>query len=80
MWSESCGQGNQRLVSKSEWSWMVWTYAEEGDECLGVALDLEVKGQRKQGLSKKIWKKEVEEETEKIGLKNDAQNQAKWRD
>ena len=37
-------------------------------------------GKRKRGRPKKTWKKQVEE-TEKIGLKKeDALNQAKWRD
>ena len=29
---------------------------------------------------KKTWKKHVEEETKKIGLEEDALNEAKWRD
>ena len=50
------------------------------DSVLRVALDLEASGKRKQGRPKKIWKKQVEEETEKIGLrKEDALNRAKWR-
>ena len=48
---------------------------------LRVPLDLEVSGKRKRGRPKKAWKKQVEEETEKIGLKKkDALNRAKWRD
>ena len=48
---------------------------------LRVALDLEVSGKKKQGQPKMIWKKQMEEETEKIGLKKeDTLNQAKWRD
>ena len=38
---------------------------------LRVALDLEVSGKRKRGRPKKTWKKQVEEETEKIGLKKE---------
>ena len=38
-------------------------------------------GKRKRGLPKKTWKKQMEEETEKIGLKKkDALNRDKWRD
>ena len=44
-----------------------------------VALDFEVGIKRKQGQSIKTRKKQVEEETEKIGKKEDALNQAKWR-
>ena len=53
----------------------------DDDSVLRVALDLEVSGNRKRGRPKKTWKKQVEEETEKIGLKKeDALNQDKWRD
>ena len=38
---------------------------------LRVALDLEVSGKRKRGQSKKTWNKQVEEETEEIGLKKE---------
>ena len=47
---------------------------------LRVDLDLEMSGKRKQGRAKKTWKKQVEEETEKIGLKKKDLNQAMWRD
>ena len=46
-----------------------------------VALDLEVSGMRKEGSSKKTWKNQVEEETEKIRLKKkDVLYKDKWRD
>ena len=41
------------------------------DSALRVSLDLEVSGKRKRGRTK-TWKKQVEEESEKIGLKEDA--------
>ena len=48
---------------------------------LRVALNLEVSGKRKRRRAKKTWKKQVEEETEKIGLKKeDVLNRVKWRD
>ena len=53
----------------------------DDDSVLRVALDLEVSGKRKRGQPKKTWKKQVDEETEKIGLKKeDALNRNKWRD
>ena len=53
----------------------------DDDSVLRVALDLEVSGERKQGRPKKTRKKQVEEETERIGLKKeDALNPDKWRD
>ena len=48
---------------------------------LRVALDIEVSGKRKRERPKKTWKKQVEEETEQIGLKKeDALRGDKWRD
>ena len=41
----------------------------DDDSVLRVALDLQVSGKRKRRLLKKTWKKQVEEETEKIDLK-----------
>ena len=53
----------------------------DDDSVLRVALDLEVNGNRKRGRPKKTWKKQVEKETQKIGLKKeDALNRNKWRD
>ena len=43
----------------------------DDNSVLRVALDLEVSGKRKQGRPKKTWKKQVKEETEKIGLKKE---------
>ena len=48
----------------------------DGNCVLRVALDLEVSGKRKRGRPKQ----QVEEETEKIGLKKDALRGDKWRD
>ena len=53
----------------------------DDDSVLRVALNLEVSGKRKRGRPKKTWKKQVEEETEKIGLKKEgALRRDKWRD
>ena len=43
----------------------------DDDSVLRVALDLEVSSKRKRGRPKKTWRKQVEEETEKIGLKTE---------
>ena len=37
-------------------------------------------GKTKRERPKKTWKKQLKEETEKIGLKEDALNRDKWRD
>ena len=53
----------------------------DDESVLRVALNLEVSGKRKRGQPKKTRKKQVEEETEKIGLKKvDALRRDKWRD
>ena len=53
----------------------------DDDSVLRVALNLKVSGKRKQGRPRKTWKKQVEEETEKIGLKKeDAMRRDKRRD
>ena len=47
----------------------------DDDSVLRINLNLEVSGKEKRGQSKKTWKKQVEKETEKIGLKKeDARN------
>ena len=51
--------------------WYEHELRRDDDSILRVALDLEVSGKRKRGRSKKTWKKPVEEETEKIGLKKE---------
>ena len=51
----------------------------EGGHVLRRALDHEVEGQRKKGRPKKTWKKQVEEESVKIGLRReDALCRSKW--
>ena len=53
----------------------------DNDNVLKVALNLEVSGKRKRGRPKRTWRKQVEEETEKIGLKKeDALRRDKWRE
>ena len=43
----------------------------DDDSVLRVALNLEVTGKRKRGRPKNTWKKQVEGETEKVGLKKE---------
>ena len=53
----------------------------DDDSVLKVAPDLEVSGKRNQGRPKKTWKKQMEEGTERIGLKEeDALRRDRWRD
>ena len=70
-----------QLATSNEVRWHGHVLRRNDDNVLRVALDLEISGKRKQRQPKKAWKKLVEEETEKIGLKKeDTLNQAKWRD
>ena len=51
----------------------------ENGHGLKRALDFEVEGQRKKGRLKMKWKKQVEEQSVKDGLRReDARNQSKW--
>ena len=70
-----------RLATANGVRWYGHVLRSDDDSVLRVALNLEVSGKRKRGRPKKTWKKQVEEETEKIGLKKeDALRQDKWRD
>ena len=47
---------------------------------LRKALEFEVKGKRKLGRPKKMWKTQVKKESKSVDLgKKDAMNQARWR-
>ena len=61
--------------------WYGHVLRRDEDSVLKIALDLEVDGKRKRGRPRKTWKKQVEEDVEKVGLKKeDAFDRAKWRD
>ena len=49
--------------------WYGYVLRGDEDSVLRVALNLEESGNRKRGRLKKSWKKQVEEEIKKIGLK-----------
>ena len=47
---------------------------------LRKALEFEVKGKRKRGRPRKIWRSQVEKESKSVGFKKeDAKNRARWR-
>ena len=58
-----------RLATANGVRWYGYVLRRDDNSVLRVALNLEVSGKRKRGRPKKTWKKQVEEETEKIGLK-----------
>ena len=59
---------------------MVWSCVlREDGHVIRMALDFEVKGKRKKGRLKRTWKKQVEEESMKVGLRRkDALCRSKW--
>ena len=69
-----------RLATANEVRWYGHVLRRDDNSVSRAALDLEVSGKRKRGRRKKTWKKQVEEKTEKIGLKKeDALRRDKWR-
>ena len=70
-----------RLATANRVRWCGHVLRRDDDSVLRVILNLEVSGKRKRGRPKKTWKKQVEEETENIGLKKeDALRRDKRRD
>ena len=61
--------------------WYGHVLRRDDDDILRKALEFEVNGPRKRGRPKKTWRKQVEEELTRVGLKReDAQNRARWRE
>ena len=58
-----------QLATANEVRWHGHVLRRDDDSVLRVALNLEVSAKKKRGRPKKTCKKQVEEETEKIGLK-----------
>ena len=70
-----------QLATANGVRWYGHVLRRDDDSVLRVALNLEVSGKRKGARQRKIWKKQVKEETKKIGLKKeDALRRDKWRD
>ena len=60
-----------RLATASEVRWYGHVLRSDDDSMLRVALDLEITCKRKRGRPRNTCKKQVEEETEKVGLKKE---------
>ena len=58
-----------RLATGNGVRWYEHVLRRDDDSALRVALDLEVSCKRNRERPKKTWKKQVQEETENIGLK-----------
>ena len=59
-------------------SWYRHVLRRDDGHVLRKALEFEVKGKRKRGRPKKMWKIQVEE-SKSVDLEEDALNQARWR-
>jgi len=61
--------------------WYGHVLRRDDDHVLRKALDFEVGGSRKRGRPKKTWRRQVEEESRRVGLrKEDALNRVRWRE
>ena len=70
-----------RLAKANAVRWYGHILRREEKHILRQALELQVDGARGKGRPRKTWRKQVEEEMKKVGLKNeDAPNRAKWRE
>ena len=68
-----------QLAMANSVHWLGHVLRREGGHVLRRALDLEVEGQRKKWRPKRTWKKKVEEESVKVGLRReDALCRSKW--
>ena len=68
-----------QLAIVSSVHWYGHVLKREGGHVLWRALDFKVEGQRKKGRPKRTWKKQVDEESMKIGLRmQDALCRSKW--
>ena len=67
-------EGNSGLDGKGQWSEMVRACVKEGWWAC------EVKGKRKRGRPKNMWKTQLEKESKSVGLENEnVLNRARWR-
>ena len=68
-----------QLAMANSVRWYSYVLMREDGHVLRRALDFEVEGQREKGRQKRTWKKQVEEESIKVGLRRkDALCHSKW--
>ena len=60
-----------QLAMANSVRWYGHVLRREGGHVMRRALDIEVEGQRKKGRPKRTWKKQVEEESVKVGLRSE---------
>ena len=70
-----------QLAKANSVRWYGHVLRRDDDHVLRKALDFEVGGSRKRGRPKKTWRRQVEEESRRVGLrKEDALNRVRWRE
>ena len=78
-WLQGLKETIDQLASANSARW--YGQRREVGHILGRALDFEVEGQGKKGKLKMTWKKQVDEESMKVGLRRkDALCRSKWSD
>ena len=70
----------EQLARANGVRWYGHVLRREDDDVLRKALEFKVNGTRKRGRPKKKWRKQVEEECVRVGLRIDASNRARWRE
>ena len=60
-----------QLVIANCFYWFGYAFWREDGHVLRRALDFKVEGQRKKGRPKRTWKKQVDEENVKVGLRRE---------
>ena len=71
----------EQLALANSVRWFGHILRREDGHVLGRALDFEVEGCRRRGRPKRTWKKQVEKEVRRVGLKReDAFSRVRWRD
>ena len=72
-------EGIDQLAMANSVRWYVHVLRREGGHIMRRAFDFEVEGQRKKGRLKRTWKKQIEEESVKVGLRmEDALCRSTW--
>ena len=76
---QGCKETKDQLTMANSVRWHGHVFMRGDGHVSKRALDFEVEGQRKKGRQKRTWKKQVEEESMKVGLRRkDAHCRSRW--
>ena len=79
MFMQGLNETIDQLAMANNVRWYGHVLRREDGHILRMALDFEVEGQRKKGRPKRTWKKQVEEDSAKVGLRReDALCRSMW--